>query len=142
MTDMKTQLTKRVEWVMGHRIPDHSLDQHLHGHRFALEATIIGKVDLGDLKECLQVVIKPLDHAFVFWKQDKLMVDFFRHNPRLKHLSLAKPPLIENLIVWLARQLLQQPFLRQKARLISLTLWESPSAKTSLHLNSKNLIIK
>ena len=39
------QITRRLEFDAGHRIPDHrSQCRHLHGHRYAIEITLSGTI--------------------------------------------------------------------------------------------------
>ena len=39
------QITRRLEFDAGHRIPDHkSQCRHLHGHRYAIEITLAGEI--------------------------------------------------------------------------------------------------
>ena len=76
------QITRRLEFDAGHRIPDHkSQCRHLHGHRYALEITlsgdIIGKegdaangmvMDFSEVKAIAkQHVVDLWDHAFLVW---------------------------------------------------------------------------
>ncbi len=45
INNMKTKISRRIEWDMGHRIPDHqSLCKHPHGHRYVAEVTVEGLV--------------------------------------------------------------------------------------------------
>ena len=38
-------ITRRLEFDSGHRIPDHqSQCRHLHGHRYAIEITLLGDI--------------------------------------------------------------------------------------------------
>lgn len=82
---MKTQITKRVAFDAGHRIPSHaSKCRHVHGHRWTLDATVEGPVmevrgktddgmvlDYGVLKAILETeIVNKWDHAFIACKDD------------------------------------------------------------------------
>ncbi|MDP2804397.1 MAG: 6-carboxytetrahydropterin synthase, partial [Gallionellaceae bacterium] len=39
------QITRRLEFDAGHRIPNHNSQcKHLHGHRYAIEITLSGNI--------------------------------------------------------------------------------------------------
>ena len=80
----KIQITRRLEFDAGHRIPNHEGQcRHLHGHRYSLEITIEGKIvqlngasnegmviDFGDIKKIAQeLIIDPWDHSFLVYKK-------------------------------------------------------------------------
>jgi 6-pyruvoyltetrahydropterin/6-carboxytetrahydropterin synthase len=81
----QVQITRRIEFDAGHRIPDHaSKCRNIHGHRYVLEATVVGTVqadrgksddgmvvDFGDLKTMMNVEIgDKWDHAFLVAQSD------------------------------------------------------------------------
>lgn len=84
---MNASITVRVEWCMGHRLPNHEgLCRNLHGHQYVLEATIEGViknsdsdrgapdegmvVDFSDLKNALRSLAADLDHTFLISDRD------------------------------------------------------------------------
>ncbi len=106
------QITRRLEFDAGHRIPDHkSQCRHLHGHRYALEITlsgdIIGKegdaangmvMDFSEVKSIArQHVVDVWDHAFLVYRGDALVLDFLRSLPDHRTVVLDCVPTAENL---------------------------------------------
>lgn len=106
------QITRRLEFDAGHRIPNHqSQCRHLHGHRYVLEITLRGKVihddsspadgmvmDFGDVKAIAKAHVVDLwDHAFLAWEHDKAIVEFLATLPGHKTVLLNVVPTAENL---------------------------------------------
>jgi len=106
------QITRRLEFDAGHRIPDHqSQCRHLHGHRYALEVTLAGTVidaagrpDTGMVMDFSQVkaiasqyVVAVWDHAFLAYCHDKPVVDFLATLADHKTVLLDVIPTAENL---------------------------------------------
>ncbi|MRR51048.1 MAG: 6-carboxytetrahydropterin synthase QueD [Rhodocyclaceae bacterium] len=106
------QITRRLEFDAGHRIPDHqSQCRHLHGHRYALEVTLAGAVidtagrpDTGMVMDFSQVkaianqhVVEVWDHAFLAYRHDKPVVDFLATLSGHKTVLLDVVPTAENL---------------------------------------------
>ena len=106
-------ITRRLEFDAGHRIPNHGGQcRHLHGHRYALELTVLGPVhasreqaddgmviDFGDIKRiALTHLVEPWDHAFLVAKQDTVLVKFLESLPSQKTVILEDAPTVENLV--------------------------------------------
>ena len=106
------QITRRLEFDAGHRIPDHqSQCRHLHGHRYAIEVTLSGTVlhapgnpengmvmDFSRIKELArQHVVDAWDHAFLAYRQDAPVVAFLGSLPGHKTVLLDVVPTAENL---------------------------------------------
>lgn len=78
-------VTKKYEWDMGHRLPNHSSKcRHLHGHRYVAEVDVTGPLlthgssegmvlDFTDLKAALEEVIGPWDHKTMLSEQDVML---------------------------------------------------------------------
>ncbi len=105
-------ITRRLEFDAGHRIPQHkSQCRHLHGHRYAIEITLSGKLivtpgapdegmvmDYSDVKAIAQKhVIEPWDHAFLVYEGDTVVVDFLQSQAGHKTVVLDCVPTAENL---------------------------------------------
>lgn len=86
----KVEITKRVEFDAGHRVPSHkSKCRNAHGHRYRLDVTLGGVVlgvrgqsddgmilDFGDLKQVIvDTIVEPYDHAFLVYKGDVEMLE-------------------------------------------------------------------
>jgi 6-pyruvoyltetrahydropterin/6-carboxytetrahydropterin synthase len=106
------RITRRLEFDSGHRIPNHrSLCRHLHGHRYALEVTLSGEViatkgdaregmvlDFAEVKEIAKrTVVDVWDHAFLAWREDKVVLDFLATLPGHRTIVFAAPPTAEHL---------------------------------------------
>jgi 6-pyruvoyltetrahydropterin/6-carboxytetrahydropterin synthase len=106
------QITRRLEFDAGHRIPDHqSQCRHLHGHRYALEITLAGDIieadglphngmvmDFSEVKAiAMRHVVAPWDHAFLVYRGDTAVAAFLAGLPDHKTVVLDRVPTAENL---------------------------------------------
>ncbi|MCX7171687.1 MAG: 6-carboxytetrahydropterin synthase QueD [Proteobacteria bacterium] len=106
------QITRRLEFDAGHRIPDHqSQCRHLHGHRYAIEITLSGDVihaaglpingmlmDFSEIKSLAKShLVDGWDHAFLVYSGDTAVVDFLATLPNHKTVLLEAVPTAENL---------------------------------------------
>jgi 6-pyruvoyltetrahydropterin/6-carboxytetrahydropterin synthase len=106
------QITTRLEFDAGHRIPDHkSQCRNLHGHRYALEITLSGDIinqnkmsengmvmDFSDVKAIArESVVNVWDHAFLVFKEDKAVLDFLNTLPNHKTVIFPSVPTAENM---------------------------------------------
>ncbi|MFH2140304.1 MAG: 6-carboxytetrahydropterin synthase QueD [Pseudomonadota bacterium] len=106
------QITRRLEFDAGHRIPNHNSQcRHLHGHRYAIEITLSGEVvttegvseqgmvmDFSDVKRIAkEQVVDAWDHAFIVYRNDKTVLDFLTTLPEHKTVVLDVVPTAENL---------------------------------------------
>ena len=108
------QITKRVEFDYGHRVPSHkSKCKNMHGHRGVIEITMEGPIqpirglsddgmvlDFSDIKEIAnREVVEPLDHAFIVYERDKPVVDFLESGALPNHKTVVVDfiPTAENL---------------------------------------------
>ncbi len=106
------QITRRLEFDAGHRIPNHNSQcKHLHGHRYAIEITLAGDIittegvseqgmvmDFSDVKRIAKErVVDVWDHAFIVYRGDKVVLDFLNTMPNHKTVVLDVIPTAENL---------------------------------------------
>ena len=106
------QITTRLEFDAGHRIPHHkSQCRNLHGHRYALEITLSGDIiaesqrsesgmvmDFSDVKRIArESVVDVWDHAFLVHKDDKTVLDFLNSLPNHKTVIFPTVPTAENM---------------------------------------------
>jgi 6-pyruvoyltetrahydropterin/6-carboxytetrahydropterin synthase len=106
------QITTRLEFDAGHRIPDHkSQCRNLHGHRYALEITLSGDIinqdkmsengmvmDFSDVKRIArESVVDVWDHAFLVFKEDETVLDFLNTLPNHKTVIFPSVPTAENM---------------------------------------------
>ena len=116
------EVTKTIEWDMGHRIPNHNGQcRYPHGHSYKLEVTLKGTpittkgasdegmlIDFSDLKKILKEKIQSvLDHRFIIAEEDH----FFKKalgeeaSRELKIVYMPFIPTSENLIIWCYEQI-------------------------------------
>lgn len=106
------QITTRLEFDAGHRIPCHkSQCRNLHGHRYAIEITLSGDIirqenasdngmvmDFSDVKAIARrAVVDVWDHAFLVYKNDSMVLDFLRSLPDHKTVVMDSVPTAENM---------------------------------------------
>ncbi len=143
------RVTKEIQWDMGHRITNHrSQCRHLHGHRYKAEICVEGDlitacgvsdegmvIDFGDIKEiAVKYIYDVLDHGFMVWNQDRIILQFFKANPDLKHIVVRFIPTAENIAGWISVQIDKR--LKDKygtgLKLYSIKLWETPTSFVEL----------
>ncbi len=105
-------ITRKLEFDAGHRIPDHkSQCRNLHGHRYTLEITLVGKVieqegssdngmimDFSDVKALAkQNLVDVWDHAFLVYAKDAPVRDFLASLFGHKTVVIDRIPTVENL---------------------------------------------
>jgi 6-pyruvoyltetrahydropterin/6-carboxytetrahydropterin synthase len=106
------QITTRLEFDAGHRIPSHkSQCKNLHGHRYAIEITLSGDIitlenasengmvmDFSDVKAIAKsAVIDLWDHAFLVYQHDKEILNFLNSLPNHKTVVFPTVPTAENM---------------------------------------------
>ena len=143
------RVTKEIQWDMGHRVTNHhSQCRNLHGHRYKAEICVEGGlitesgvpdegmvIDFGDIKEiAVKYVYDVLDHGFMVWNKDKVILQFFKTNPDLKHIIVSFVPTAENIAGWILARLDNR--LKDKygtgLKLYSIKLWETPTCFVEL----------
>lgn len=138
------QITRRLEFDAGHRIPNHNSQcKHLHGHRYTIDITLEGDVittegvseqgmvmDFSDVKRIAkEQVVDAWDHAFLVYRGDKVVLDFLNTLPNHKTVVLDVIPTAENLAK-VAFDLLLSAFhdtYGNHLRLCRLRLYETPN---------------
>lgn len=106
------RITRRLEFDAGHRIPNHASQcRHVHGHRYAIEITLSGKVietagapeegmvmDFSEVKHIARrMLVEHWDHAFLVHAGDRELVEFLATLPGHKTVVLPVVPTAENL---------------------------------------------
>ncbi len=137
-------ITRRLEFDAGHRIPNHvSQCRHLHGHRYAVEITLSGKIidtegaseqgmvmDFSEVKHIAKrVLVDQWDHAFLVYAGDRELVQFLASLPGHKTVVLPVVPTAENLAAE-AFRLLDAAYLDtygNQLRLERVRLYETPN---------------
>ena len=141
------EITKTIEWDMGHRIPNHDGQcRYPHGHRYRLEVTLSGEpikvkgspkegmlIDFSDFKKVLKDKIqKVLDHRFIVSEDDELLKKVFTKEVQkeLKIIFVPFIPTSENLLIWCHEQI--KAGFKDDLKLTRLRLYESPTAWSDL----------
>jgi 6-pyruvoyltetrahydropterin/6-carboxytetrahydropterin synthase len=106
------QITRRLEFDAGHRIPNHASQcRHLHGHRYAIEITLSGDLitaegvseqgmvmDYSEVKRIAkEQLVDAWDHAFLVYRGDAVVLNFLSTLPDHKTVIMEVPPTAENL---------------------------------------------
>jgi 6-pyruvoyltetrahydropterin/6-carboxytetrahydropterin synthase len=106
------QITTRLEFDAGHRIPSHkSQCRNLHGHRYAIEITLSGDIirqegssddgmvmDFSDVKTIArEAVVDVWDHAFLVYSGDTEVRNFLESLPDHKTVIMNSIPTAENM---------------------------------------------
>lgn len=114
------QITRRLEFDAGHRIPNHTSQcRHLHGHRYAIEITLSGDIitaegvseqgmvmDYSEVKRIAkEELVDAWDHAFLVYRNDREVLDFLNSLDGHKTVIMDVPPTAENLAMVAFRQL-------------------------------------
>jgi 6-pyruvoyltetrahydropterin/6-carboxytetrahydropterin synthase len=138
------QITRRIEFDAGHRIPDHlSQCRHLHGHRYAIEITLSGDIidasgapnngmvmDFSDIKALArQHLVDAWDHAFLAWRQDSAVVAFLGSLPEHKTVLFDVVPTAENLaqVAFVTLDAVYRDSFGNHLRLERIRLYETPN---------------
>ncbi len=137
------EITKIIEWDMGHRVPNHrSKCRNLHGHRYRMEMTISGKIidkpgdssegmvlDFGDLKSTMMMKIHDtLDHGCMIYDQDLLLTGFFEScaHENLRVIKVPFIPTAENIAEWCFEQLCNS--IPAGVKIVNIRLYETPNS--------------
>ena len=106
------QITTRLEFDAGHRIPCHkSQCRNLHGHRYAIEITLSGDIirqegspdegmvmDFSDVKAIARrELVERWDHAFLVYRGDSAVRAFLESLPDHKTVVMESVPAAENM---------------------------------------------
>ncbi|MBP7202294.1 MAG: 6-carboxytetrahydropterin synthase QueD [Propionivibrio sp.] len=138
------QVTRRLEFDAGHRIPDHrSQCRHLHGHRYAIEITLAGDIilqagdpangmvmDFSEIKSLAnEHLVAVWDHSFLVYSGDTTVVEFLESLPNHKTVILPCIPTAENLAEEAFRILdrVYQDTYGNNLRLERVRLYETPN---------------
>jgi 6-pyruvoyltetrahydropterin/6-carboxytetrahydropterin synthase len=146
----KTEITRRLEFDAGHRIPHHGGHcKHIHGHRYVIEVTVLGDVlnhqghgddgmvlDFGDIKKITnELIVELWDHAFLVAREDEVLVNFLATIPGHKTIVLDCIPTVENL-AQTAFKILEPVFKERfhgRLNLSRLRIYETPNCWSDVH---------
>lgn len=141
------EITTRLEFDAGHRIPDHkSQCRNLHGHRYAIEITLSGDIiqaehasengmvmDFADVKRIArETIVDRWDHAFLVYQDDVAVLDFLNSLPNHKTIVFPTIPTAENMAAE-AFKLLKAQYrdtFGNHLKLVRVRLYETPNSWT------------
>jgi 6-pyruvoyltetrahydropterin/6-carboxytetrahydropterin synthase len=80
------KIAKEFRWEMGHRLPEHTgLCRNIHGHSYRMVVEITGDIlangmiiDFYDLGKVVKPLLDELDHCFLVYSKDKVVLDFLK----------------------------------------------------------------
>lgn len=138
-------ISKQIEWDMGHRVMNHhSKCKNIHGHRYRMEIVMKGNlitkeglssegmvIDFGDIKSiAISNIHDILDHGFMVWEKDGLLVKIFSKNPQLKHIIVPFTTTAENIAAWCFKRLASSfsDTFGTNLKLHSIKIWETPTS--------------
>ena len=139
------QITTRLEFDAGHRIPSHkSQCRNLHGHRYAIEITLSGDIieqpgssdegmvmDFSDVKAIARTaVVDVWDHAFIVYRGDTMVREFLDSLPNHRTVIMDSVPTAENMAAEAFRILNEryQDVYGNHLRLERVRLYETPNS--------------
>jgi 6-pyruvoyltetrahydropterin/6-carboxytetrahydropterin synthase len=136
------EITKSIEWDMGHRVPNHKHKcRNPHGHRYRLEMTVSGLVskekgtseegmvhDFGDIKKhLLEKIHSRLDHCFLATEEDPIFAPLAKDKELdLKIILVPFVPTAENILVWCYERLIED--FPAHLSISRLRLYETPTS--------------
>ncbi len=152
-------ITKKIKWHMAHRVPNHkSKCKSNHGHTYHCVVELVASdivmqkgisdegmvMDFSDVKKIMiEEIYDVLDHASMFWEEDKLI-------PALEadeDTTLIKVPFIptaENIAKWCYDKL-KPRFVnkyRNSLKLKSVTIWETETSSATYYEKELQLKLK
>jgi 6-pyruvoyltetrahydropterin/6-carboxytetrahydropterin synthase len=135
------EITKIIEWDMGHRVPNHkSKCRNPHGHRYRMEVTVSGPLiieegnssegmvyDFGDIKEIMKAHVHDvLDHGFMIYKHDELCGMFEECSEIWNIITVDFIPTAENIVKWCYDQM--ESHFPPGIRITRVRLFETPNS--------------
>jgi len=139
---MTITCTRRIEFDAAHRVMEHeSKCKHLHGHRYALEATFVAKdldnlgrvIDFGAVKETLGNWIDAhWDHATILHEKDKALGEAISAQTGQVIFYLPYNPTAENMARYLFEHICPELFKGASVSCSYIRLFETPNCSASV----------
>lgn len=133
------KIAKNFTWEMGHRLPFHNGKcVNLHGHSYKAIVELEGELDENgmlldyyDLKQIVNPVIEPLDHAFMVFENDTPLLDVL-NTMGTKKAVMPFQSTAENLAGYLARTIAAASALPENVSSITVTVYETEDSYASI----------
>lgn len=129
------ECTRRFEFDSAHRIIGHnSKCRFLHGHRYALELTVVSQrldnlgmvADFGELKSIvLPWLEENLDHNIILWSEDKELGEMIEKQLQQKIYYLPFNPTVENIALHLKQDIFPRLFKGKNFQVSKIRLFET-----------------
>jgi len=129
--------TRRIEFDAAHRVMGHEGKcKHLHGHRYALEASFSAKglddlgrvVDFGVIKEKLgEWVDNNWDHTTILFDKDKSLGEAITSHTGQKIFYLPANPTAENMAEYIMKEVCPKLFAGIPIECVRIKLYETPN---------------
>lgn len=137
MNDTPIHCGRRIEFDAAHRVLQHEGKcKHLHGHRYALEATFaangldaLGRVvDFSVIKEKLGGwIMDNWDHATILFDKDKALGSEIEKHTGQKIFYLDRNPTAENMAEYIFRDICPGLFENVGIKCVHIRLYETPN---------------
>jgi 6-pyruvoyltetrahydropterin/6-carboxytetrahydropterin synthase len=134
---MTITCTRRIEFDAAHRVMDHeSKCKHLHGHRYAVEATFAARgldtlgrvIDFGQVREKLGSWIDAnWDHATILNEKDRALGEAIAAKTGQTIFYLHANPTAENMAEYLLKNVCTRLFGETGAHCARIRLYETPN---------------
>jgi len=150
MSDVFITATKEFSWDMAHMLAEHEgLCLNVHGHTYVMHVTVFHKpphkleiqgpangmvVDFKGLKEVVkELIVDPLDHAFMGWEHstdtaEQMIIAVLRKHKRKLQLVGYRPTaenMATNFLLMLNSKLTE---MEAAYGVISVKVWETPTS--------------
>jgi len=129
--------TRRIEFDAGHRILEHeSKCKHLHGHRYAVEATFVASgldplgrvIDFGMIRDMLgHWIDENWDHTTILHEKDRDLGEAIEARTGQKIFYMPVNPTAENMAEFLLNTVCADLFSGKNARCTRIKLYETPN---------------
>ncbi len=129
--------TRRIEFDAAHRVMEHeSKCRHLHGHRYAVEATFeanaldtLGRViDFGEVRRILgEWIDTNWDHATILFSADEELGEAVAKRTGQVIYYLPQNPTAENMAQHLLAEICPKIFAKKGVRCTRIRLYETPN---------------
>lgn len=147
------RITRKVEFDMAHRLPDHEGKcRRLHGHRYVVEVAVEGDVlqsgpsngmviDFTDVDAMLDAFVKRFDHFTMLYAHDPLFLAMqdagidTGAQSEYGVLGMLFVPTAENLAQYFLDTLVRQEF-----GACEVTVWETPRSSASARVPSAQVV--
>lgn len=129
--------TRRIEFDAAHRVMQHeSKCKHLHGHRYAVEATFTAHtldekgriIDFGVVRELLgNWIDSHWDHTTILCEKDLPLGEKIAAQTGQEIFYIPDNPTAENMAQYLVREVCPKLFAEHNATCTTLRLYETPN---------------